>query len=172
MHFMKSKLLFLSIISIFFYSCSTKQYISTTPNYTPETIDKIFIIKNNESHIIKSGIYPIHEIIESYVKYSEPSIVRIDSLIYQELTKRNIDCQIIEESALKYIDEKYITYQDFWAWDFSMYMHILKINIFTSDHKRIIKVASQGNTAGMHNYPSPEGQVPLLIDLIIEETKK
>lgn len=92
----------------------------------------------------------------------------IDSLICASFRERNIECSILEEDEIIPLDAPQIVYKDYWTWDFTDYMHILRMNVYKSNGSELMEVISQGNTSGMHSYPKPKKQVPKMVDLIIE----
>ncbi len=152
---------------LFLSSCSTKQYLIKTCNQDIELKGVVFVIQNDSSFIIPVAIYPKYQIIDDYVINTKPAIDKIELLICNELKKRNINCKIVNDISDIDKDSYYINYQDYWAWDFKKYMHVLKVNLYKSN-KKLISVVSQGNTGGMHDYPNPQKQVPLLIELILK----
>lgn len=150
------KLLTYLIIIVTLSSCGTKQYVVKNTTTKMDISKEIVVIKNNFSQVIPAAVYPKYQYIDDYVTKSTPAVYSIDSLICVELSKRNIECRIIDEYSLLGISSNYIKYQDYWAWDFKKYMHVLKITIYDPDNNEIISVASEGNTAGMHDFPNPE----------------
>ncbi len=155
------------VTSILFWSCSTKQYLISTNQQDLTQIQKISVVKNDISFVIPVGIYPNYKNIDDFVIKKVPAISDIETLICSELKKRNINCEIVNETLSNNDETYYIKYQDYWAWDFKKYMHVLKISILKNGSV-VRSVVSQGNTAGMHDYPNPEKQVPLLIELILK----
>ena len=156
-------------IMLTFYACSTKQYVTTS---SAKRIDKsvdFVIIKNDFSLIIPAGRYPAHTIIQNFVVRSQPAISRIDSLIYFELKGKGFNAIIIAGQELQQKPGvNYIKYQDYWAWDFKKYMHVLKIFLYEGESKAaIMEAVSQGNKMGMHDYPNPKKQVPILVEKIL-----
>ena len=147
----------------FFYSCSTKQFVSSSAR--PDQKADFLIVKNDTSRIIPAGVYPDQKNIERYVIRKRSAIQPIDSLIYTELTKKGFTARIVDKGTAFAQGSNYVTYQDYWAWDFKKYMHVLKISFHDPlDGKKIMEVVSQGNKMGMHDYPNPKKQVPLLIE--------
>ncbi|MCK9399978.1 MAG: hypothetical protein M0Q51_08320 [Bacteroidales bacterium] len=158
---------------LIFSSCKTSVFVANS------TIDRIIpdkeflIIHNSKSNIFPAGIYPNYKQIDQFVFTSKPSIQRIDSLIYNELVKFHISCEITNEQNLlnahPNTNEYIIKYQDYWSWDFKPFMHILIISIYDTSNNKLSEYVSQGNTAGLHNFPTPAKQVPELIALILRE---
>jgi len=154
-------------------ACTTKVLITKMPTNQIDT-SKMFIIQTNkESKIIATGIYPTHKTIDQFVTNTKPSFQRIDSLLYNEFRKRNIkaiiqvkpDPQVYGNQDNIYL----IKYQDYWGWDFKMFMQLLKVDVYNLDGYPISEYVSQGNTAGIHNFPMPAAEVPKLVELIIRK---
>jgi hypothetical protein len=164
---MKKFLLFFSLV-LLLSSCKTKQYLIKSTDQDLSRIKRILVIKNEYSNIIPVGIYPQYRIIDDFVVKKVPAIADISNLICNELSAREIDCEIVNNLSEVDLETYYIIYQDYWAWDFKKYMHVLKIRLCKSG-REIKSVASQGNSGGMHDYPNPKKQVPLLIDLLLKQ---
>jgi len=160
-------LLFVVILTIF-CSCSTKQYLLKSTDQDLSQIKRILIVNNDFSNIIPVGIYPSYENIDDFVTKKDSAISDIPELVCVELLKRQINCEIAYEHSEINNETYYIEYQDYWAWDFKKYMHVLKMKLYKNGIE-IKTVASQGNGAGMHDYPTPEKQIPLLIDLLLKK---
>ncbi|WP_439584927.1 hypothetical protein [Dyadobacter bucti] len=162
---MKSRLLLIIAIAFTFYSCSTKQYITASFKSAVDKKLEFIIVRNDLSLIIPVGVYPDQKFIEKYVVRSQPAIARIDSLIYNELTKRGFTARIVNPGVLHLPGSNYIKYQDYWAWDFKKYMHVLKIYFYGPENeKKVLEAVSQGNKMGLHDYPNPKKQVPVLME--------
>ena len=159
------------IIWLFLTSCSTNQILVKSIPDKASFSSGFVVIKNDSSLHFPVGIYPNHESISAWSGKKVAAHIRIDSLICIELNKKGYECNIIERGTLTPENVYTILYQDYWAWDFKDFMHILKIWVYYNN-KETIKVVSQGNTAGMHDYPMPEDQVPKLVELILQQAKK
>jgi len=156
------------LTSIFLSSCSTKQLLVKSVSDKPG-FDKGFVVLANDSSLhLPLSFYPNHESINGFIIKKEPAHVPIDSLICSEIKKHGFECSIVEMGGKTEPDKYTILYQDYWAWDFKLYMHVLKIWVYYNN-KEIIKVVSEGNTAGMHDFPTPENQVPKLVNLIMKQ---
>ena len=160
-------LLFIAVM-ILFNSCGTKQILNRFTYKDLSKIKRIFVVKNDSSNIIPLGVYPKYQVIDGYVVKKELAKDNISGIICYELRNRKIGCERINNRVLTDDNEFYIEYQDYWAWDFKKYMHVLIIRLYKSGVE-IRNVVSQGNTSGMHNYPNPEKQIPSLIDLLLKE---
>jgi len=162
---MKFRSLTLLVAAFTFYSCSTKQLVSSFSQTRPDQKADFLIVTNDTSMIIPVGIYPDQRDIERYVVRMKTAIQPIDSLIYTELINKGFTARIVKKGFGFTQGSNYVTYQDYWAWDFKKYMHVLKISFHDPlDGKKILEVVSQGNKMGMHDYPNPKKQVPLLIE--------
>ena len=165
---MKRIILLSVVLLTIFCSCSTKQYLLKSTDQDLSQIKRILIVNNDFSNIIPAGIYPSYENIDDFVKKKDTAISDISDLICTELVKRQISCDIAYKQ-LEIDNETYhIEYQDYWTWDFKKYMHVLIIRLYKNGIE-IKSVASQGNGAGLHDYPIPEKQIPLLIDLLLKK---
>ncbi len=127
----KLTLYIITLLTLF--SCSTKQYILKSTEQDLSQIKKILVVKNDYSSIIPVGIYPSYENIDDFVTNKTPAIDDISKLICVEMNKRNIDCAIVLDSSEITNNTYYIQYQDYWAWDFKMYMHVLKIKLYKNE---------------------------------------
>ena len=115
--------------------------------------------------IIPVGVYPDQKDIEKFVVRKQPSIQRIDSLIFTELINNGYTARIVDKRTEFKQGSNHVTYQDYWAWDFKKYMHVLKIFFYSPETgEKILEVVSQGNKMGMHDYPNPRKQVPVLME--------
>jgi hypothetical protein len=151
-------------------SCSTKLFVVNSKNIKVDRTKEFFIIQNPQSNIFAVGIYPSYKTIDQFVMNSRPSIQRIDSLILKELVKNNIRCKIVNEVSRSTNENVfYLRYQDYWSWDFKTYMHLLTISLLDNYGQELSEFVSQGNTAGMHDYPMPSKQVPRLVELILKK---
>ncbi len=156
-----------SIWSILTKPFRTKQYRLCAKDYDRFDVKHINILRNNDSLIIPSGVYPSYDEIDNYVKYSKPSLFAIDNLLASELKRHGITTNIIEN--VNDIEDSYrLEYQDYWAWDFKKYMPVLVITLLNQKNEEVLSVISEGNTMGLHDYPNPKKQVPLLVDLLFE----
>lgn len=164
---MRLNILVLLILLLILSSCSTKQFLIHSSTQDINHNGNIFVLSNDSSFIIPVAVYPTFHVIDNFVINAKPAIYKIDSLICTEVAKQNIKCTIVNDLADIEKGAYYIRYQDYWAWDFKKYMHVLKISLNKSD-KEVKCVVSQGNTAGMHDYPNPKKQVPLLIEMILK----
>jgi hypothetical protein len=151
-------------------SCSTNLFVVDSKNINIDKTKEFIIIQNPQSKFFAVGIYPSYKTIDQFVINSRPSIQRIDSLILKELLKNNIRCSIANE-VNKSTNENvfYIKYQDYWSWDFKTYMHLLTISLFDNYDQELSEYVSQGNTAGMHDYPMPSKQVPRLVEMMLKK---
>ena len=78
-------------------------------------------------------------------------------------------CEIVDSLNFAAAKDKYfITYADYWTWDFKDYMHLLKVRVLDENKNVIVIGVSEGNTAGMHDAPMPQKQVPVILDLIMK----
>lgn len=158
---------------LFFCSCKTSVFVANSKIDRISPDKEFLIIHNPRSNMFPAGIYPNYKQIDAFVYTSKPSVQRIDSLIYNELVKSHVSCRIIDEEFMLNTQAKsneyVIRYQDYWSWDFKPFMHILIISIYDSSKNKLSDYVSQGNTGGMHNFPTPEKQVPELITLILNE---
>ena len=162
---MKFKSVALLVAAFALYSCSTKQLVSSFSSTRLDHQADFVIVRNDTSMIIPVGIYPDQKDIERYVVRMQPAIQPIDSLIYNELTKKGFTASIVNKGFSFTPGSNYVTYQDYWAWDFKKYMHVLKISFHDPLYgKKILEVASQGNKMGLHDYPNPKKQVPALME--------
>lgn len=94
----------------------------------------------------------------------------IDTLICLELSKRNIFCEITYVERTISGDTYFIRYHDYWNWDLKNYMPVLFLSLQNSQGRELIRVASQANKSGMHDYPTPAKQIPLLIELLLKNS--
>ncbi len=157
------------VIILSLSGCNTK-LIVTNQNIEQEQLpDKIYVIPNDSSRFIPASIYPNHKVVDNYVAKSITALYPIDSLLCATFEARNIKCSITGKDEAIPLDAPQIVYKDYWTWDFSDYMHILKIKVYKSNGTELMEVVSQGNTSGMHNYPQPKKQVPKMVDLIINK---
>jgi hypothetical protein len=162
---MKFRIATLLVTTFALYSCSTKQFVSSFSPVRPDQKADFLIVRNDTSMIIPVGIYPDQRDIERYVVRKRKAIHPIDSLIYTELTNRGLSVSIVNKGTGFTQGSNFVTYQDYWAWDFKKYMHVLKISFYDPlNGKKILQVSSQGNKMGMHDYPNPKKQVPVLIE--------
>ncbi len=95
----------------------------------------------------------------------------IDTLLCGELSKRNIFCEISYGERTIPEDTYLIRYHDYWNWDLKNYMPVLFLSLQNSKGKELIRVGSQANRSGMHDYPTPAKQIPLLIDLLLKNSR-
>lgn len=155
------------------HSCTTKLVVTKVPTCNIDPSKLFAIIKTESSEIISSGIYPTYKTIDQFVINTKPSLQRIDSLFYKELTKRGLKAILFsnQESVNKADQNTYyiIKYQDYWGWDFKMFMQLLKVGLYDNKGNLISEYVSQGNIAGMHDYPMPTSQVPKLVDMILKK---
>jgi len=158
---------------LFLSSCKTSVFVANSKMDKDTPGNGFLIIHNETSNMFPAGIYPNYKQIDAFVYTSKPSIQRIDSLILNELVKAHVSSKIIDEEYLLNVqvnsNEYIIRYQDYWSWDFKPFMHILIISIYDSSNNKLSDYISQGNTGGMHNFPTPAKQVPELIALILNE---
>ena len=145
----------------------TKQYRFTSIRSGDLSITLINVLQNESSLVIPMGVYPSYDEIDDYVKDARPAFLAIESLISTELNKYGISTTIVNNEA-SINNSFYIKYQDYWAWDFKRYMPVLKISMFDTLKKELITVISEGNTMGMHDYPNPKKQIPVLINLMMK----
>ncbi|MCE7040264.1 hypothetical protein [Dyadobacter sp. CY312] len=162
---MKFRFIPLVLSVAFFYSCRTTQLVKSHSSTRPDLKSEFVIVSNDTSMIIPVGVYPDQKDIEKFVVRKQPSIQRIDSLIFTELINKGHTARIVGKKTEFEQGANYVTYQDYWAWDFKKYMHVLKIFFYSPESgEKILEVVSQGNKMGMHDYPNPRKQVPVLIE--------
>jgi hypothetical protein len=158
---------------IFLFSCKTSVFVANSKigSFTPDR--EFLIIHNTKSNVFPVGIYPNYKQVDDFVYSTKPSIQRIDSLIFNEFARFKVLSKIIDEEYLLNTqpnpNEYIIRYQDYWSWDFKPFMHILIISIYDSSDNKLADYVSQGNTAGLHNFPTPAKEVPELIALILKD---
>lgn len=146
------------------WSCSSKIYLPRSNPYRLNQFDEIIILKNDYSYIIPFHKYPGYNEIRYMVKDTVPAIEPVFSLIKKELRSLGYTCTIY--NSLPEIDHKaiYISYQDYWEWDFKRYMHLMVMNVFNPNDELIFRVVSYSNHKGFHNFPTPTKQIPLMIE--------
>lgn len=165
----KGIMIFGAFIFLLFNSCSTKHYLVKNTKNEKIKVEQISIVNNNISKVIPTGVFPKYQDIEYSVISQRINYHNIDSLIYNELIRNNIKCKISNTQSIK-SNSYYIKCQDYWAWDFKQYMPVLRIDIYNSNHNLVFSVVSEGNTAGLHDFPNPENQIPDLIKLLLTQT--
>lgn len=159
------KILILCFIITSICSCKTQLIVMNYENTKIDTSKEFLVLHNDNSIILKNATYPPYWNIDQFVKKSEKSEIRIDSLIYREFIKRKLKCSIIYDKNMLMKEDMYlIKYQDYWTWDFKRYMHMLIIYVNDFNKYEKIKCISQGNMLGLHQYPMPVTQVPALIN--------
>lgn len=162
---MKLRNLALLTLTFAFYSCHTKQLVASFSVTRPNQNADFLIVRNDTSMVIPVGVYPDQRDIERYVVRMRPAVQSIDSLILSELTRKGLQARIVDKKTRFTQGANYVTYQDYWAWDFKKYMHVLKIFFYDPlNGEKILEVVSQGNKMGLHDYPNPKKQVPGLIE--------
>ena len=112
---MKFRVLALLAAAFSFYSCSTKQLVSSYSSTRPDQKADFLIVKNDTSRIIPVGIYPDQKDIERYIVRMQPAIQPIDSLIYNELTKKGFTARIVNKRTAFAPGSNFVTYQDYWG---------------------------------------------------------
>lgn len=150
-------------------SCSTRLLVTNDQIDRQPIPQRIMVIPNDSSRFFPAAMYPSYQTIDNHVTKVVEAFYPIDSLICVEFRARGIDCSIAKENEPIALDAPQITYKDYWTWDFTDYMHLLKMNVYKSDGSPLMEIISQGNTAGMHSYPKPKKQVPKMVDEIIEK---
>ena len=164
------KFILILCIIVITTSCSTNLFVVNSKISKIDTSKEFIIIQNPQSKFFSVGAYPSYKVIDQYVFASKPSFQRIDSLIYKELVKNNIRCRISNDGSLSTNENVfYIKYQDYWSWDFKNYMHLLILTLCDNLGNELSEYVSQGNTAGVHDYPMPGRQVPKLVDLMLKK---
>ncbi len=158
----------IGIILLLTYSCTTNQLVIKSVSDKPSFERGFSVLTNDSSLHFPIGIAPNHESINSFVYSKVAAHKPIDSLICTEIIKHGFECDIVKKGEQIEQNKYIVLYQDYWSWDFKQYMHILKVWVYYNN-KEIIKVVSEGNTAGMHDFPTPENQVPKLVDLIMKQ---
>jgi hypothetical protein len=159
----------LLLLVALFSSCRTTQLVKSHSSTRPDLKSEFVIVSNDTSMIIPVGVYPDQKDIEKFVFRMQPAIQPVDSLILGELIKKGYNARIVSKGTGFKQGSNYIAYQDYWAWDFKKYMHVLKIFFYSPENgKKILEVVSQGNKMGLHDYPNPKKQVPVLIDKILK----
>lgn len=153
----------IAFCSIICLSCSTKIYLNETPRNPTSQYDSLVILRNPVSAVIPVARYPKYKDVKYHVKGVMHAIERIDSMLYVGLIENNIPC--IMQDSIEVFDKNtlYLVYQDYWAWDLKKYMHVLWIGVYDYEENQLFEVASEGNTAGIHDFPTPQKQVPLMV---------
>lgn len=153
------------VLGIALCSCRTQQLLFSSDSDGLDKQYEFVVVRNDTSRIIPVAVYPEHKLVDQFVIRAVPAIVRIDSLIYHELVQRGLSVRIVNQDKNFQNGFNYITYQDYWAWDFKKYMHVLKIRFYNPKNgEQLMEMVSEGNKMGMHDYPNPRKQVPGLID--------
>jgi hypothetical protein len=154
-------LLFVFLMSL---SCSSEIYLPKSYDTRLIPFDEIIILKNDYSYIIPFNKTPGHNEIRYMVKDTVPAIEPTFSFIREELGNHGFK-STVWNSAPEIDDHSiYLTYQDYWRWDFKRYMHMMVICIFKPNNELIFKVVSHSSPKGFHNFPTPQKQIPLMID--------
>lgn len=172
------KFLYILLAIITISSCaSTIRTEIYDENYRNE-FDKenIYILKNPYSVKHLNILLPPPYYIENYndspmwFKYVD-KFDDIDNKIAKELLKYDYNSKMIND--ISEIKEKHaivIFSQDVWQWDLVNYMHILKVNISYKHNQQldlIAQIGSEGNSAGIHNFPSPDSEIPRIIKEVL-----
>jgi len=164
---MKRVLQFFLIAPFLLGACSTKQVLVESKYNRLENIKSLSVVINDSIKVIPKAVYPPYNKIDQFVIKTDVAFIRTDSILCEELSKRDISCEIIYSKSEVSSESYYLQYQEYWAWDMGQFMPVMKIWLL-KDNETIRSVASEGNTAGMHDYPTPGKQVPLLIDLLLK----
>jgi len=165
----RRKICYIILTGFFLVSCQTKTYILKSKDYHLDTSRPYVVLENKTSFVLPDKVFPPYQNIDVFVVGKKPAFYRIDSLICQELARRKMKCEIVDSLNFAAAKDKYfITYADYWTWDFKDYMHLLKVRVLDENKNVIVIGVSEGNTAGMHDAPMPQKQVPVILDLIMK----
>lgn len=170
---------FFIICVIMISSCATKIRSEVyDENYRSIVNGKvIYVLRNANSVKHLNTLFPPAYFIDKYEEYPNKfkfveKIDDIDEKIVNEFVKYSF--KVVEINSVYEIMEDnaiVIFSQDVWQWDFKNYMHILKVHIYMLKNHRLellVTIGSEGNSAGLHNYPSPDSEIPRIINEILE----
>ncbi|MDH5381446.1 MAG: hypothetical protein OEW75_11370 [Cyclobacteriaceae bacterium] len=163
----KIVLIFLNVILL--SGCAgTIHTVSQTPEYIPE-YKKAYIISAENSQFIKfkfGVILPYTYIPLPDDPAEDHEIIgNTDVVIKMELEKYGISAEIGEKGNVPEDIDIIVMYNDIWRWDFKKILDRLDI-VFISpnDNKEIAKSTYKiYKNKEMHNFPTPEKEVPKMI---------
>lgn len=164
---MRSLAIAIALCSALCLSCATRVYLNESSGIPKRQYDSLVILKNPVSLVIPVAIYPEYKDIKYHVKGGMPAVVKIDSMLQTGLEATGINSLVRDTIDVLDSTTLYLVYQDYWAWDLKKYMHVLWIGVYDSGENLKLEVISQGNTAGLHDFPTPQKQVPIMIQELV-----
>lgn len=162
----------LSMILISFASCAGTIKTTSSPDSSMASFKKVYIISTEESKYIKfkfGRITPIGYLppIEDRPPVNQGTIGNTAEVIKKELEKYGIEAVLGKKGDTPEGFDLVIEYNDTWRWDFKKVLDRLEIILINSDGKEIAKsIYTIHRNKEMHNFPTPEKEVPKMIKLI------
>lgn len=168
---MKNILLKLAVaVLMFSFNVCKPSYITKTSEQSSlNRSSKLYIIKSYTSIRLPHMMRPSYKQLENQnenckIMWTVPAYREIDKLIYYSLNGKRYEVAIVESESE--VDEGiYIKYSDYWTWDLTRYMHLLKLKVYEKGKVEPVAVAVlEGSKSEFHNFPRPKKEIPILID--------
>jgi|GEM_PF-1923752 len=169
---------YLIIILLLFSSCAGTIHTVKRQELAQKQFKKAYIISADNSQYIQFK-FGIITPVGYFVLPDDPAqkhevIGNTATVIKQELEKYGIQAEIGQKGDKADGYDLIILYQDTWRWDMKKILDKLEIVFVSSDGKTEIARSTYNiyKNKELHNFPSPEKEVPKMIkELLTSQTK-
>ena len=161
-------------VIIAFSSCSGTINTTFQPNVPKQEFKKAFIISSENSGYIRQK-FPIITPLVVVFPGDDPAedhktIGNTAEVIKQELEKRNIVCTIGKRGETPENTDLIVMYSDVWRWDMKKILDNLVVVFVTPDGKQEISRSTYKiYSRDIHNFPTPEKEVPKMMKQLFHE---
>lgn len=160
---------FMLITSFMFYGCAGTINTVKSPEHNIKNYKKAYIISTDNSQYIqfKFGVItPFAYIIPSDDPAVQHDIIGTTAdVIKNELEKNGIIAEIGKKEDTPVGFDFIVQYYDTWRWDFKKILDKLEIVFITPEGDKVITKSTYNiyKNKEMHNFPTPEKEVPKMI---------
>ena len=168
------KSILLLIGTLLFCSCAgtihTVKHVNTQNEYKKAVI----ISAENSNYIqFKPGIIipiGVYIVLPDDPAEKHEVIGNTDNVIKQELEKYGIHAEIVKKGEVTEEFDLVVEYYDTWRWDFKKILDKLEI-VFISPKGEVLAKSTYNiyKNKELHNFPSPEKEVPKMIKELLEK---
>lgn len=166
------------LITVVLCSCGGTVKTTQYPNQSTAEFKKAYIVSTENSQYIhfKFGkITPFGYLPPVDDPAEENEVIgNTDTVIQQELEKHGIESVIGKKGDMPEGFDLIVEYKDTWRWDFKKILDELDIYFIAPEGNRLLARSTYSiyKNKELHNFPTPEKEVPKMIRELLGKEKK